>query len=128
MLKLVAFLSLFILLFTSCGAPMGDQVKSNNLSVFFMESINREKAILFAEFWKENGFVGDREQFIQLDKNNGIIEVKLIERTIYQDENLTIQEEAVLSELSRTLSKEVFQEPVEIIITDNTFRPLNKFN
>lgn len=119
-------LLLLLFLFTSCGVNMGTRIDKGNLSVFFMPSISQDKAILFANYWVENGFVGERKQVIQLDKEKDVIQVKLIERENYQDDLITINEEAILQQLERELKREVFLQETEIIITDNTFRPILK--
>lgn len=105
---------------------MGDRIDSGNLSVYFLEEVNREKAINFARYWKNKGFVGEKKQVIQLERENKSITVKLIEREIYHKDAFTINEEAMLQELERELSKEIFHEEVNILITDNTFRPISK--
>ncbi|PWH86919.1 hypothetical protein DIT68_01270 [Brumimicrobium oceani] len=105
---------------------MGDRIDNGNLSVYFLEGINKEKAINFAKYWKNNGFVGERQQVIQLEKENKRVVVKLIERELYHNDPITINEEAMLQELERTLKTEIFHQDVEIMITDNTFRPIIK--
>ncbi|WP_146194087.1 hypothetical protein [Brumimicrobium oceani] len=117
---------LLAVLFHSCGISMGDRIDNGNLSVYFLEGINKEKAINFAKYWKNNGFVGERQQVIQLEKENKRVVVKLIERELYHNDPITINEEAMLQELERTLKTEIFHQDVEIMITDNTFRPIIK--
>ncbi len=105
---------------------MGDRIDNGNLSVYFLEGVNKDKAISFARYWKNNGFIGDKKQVIQLEREDNAITVKLIERELYHKDAFTIQEEALLQDLERDLKKEVFIEEVNILITDNTFRPIIK--
>lgn len=105
---------------------MGDRVDNGNLSVYFLEGVDKEKAIQFSRFWKKNELVGEKKQIIQLEKVEEVIHVKLIERESYHSDPFTIEEEALLQDLERKLEKVVFEQEVEIVITDNTFRPILK--
>ncbi len=124
-LVLVSIFSLFI--FTNCGVPLGDRVDSENLKVYFEEGISKEDAITFSRFWQKNNFVGEKEQTIQLSLGaNKVVEVKLIEEEDFHNQALDLSEQVALSELKRMLEREVFQREVQLIITDNTFRPIDK--
>jgi hypothetical protein len=105
---------------------MGNRIDANNLQVYYLEGVSKETAIEFATYWKNNDFVGDRKQVIQLDKDEDGYLLKLIERAIYHEETLEIDEQAKLQELERSLEDEVFDENVTIVITDNTFRPIER--
>ncbi|RYM34721.1 hypothetical protein ERX46_04930 [Brumimicrobium glaciale] len=117
---------LVALLFQGCGISMGDRIDNGNLSVYFLEGINKEKAIEFSKYWRNNGFLGEEKQIIQLEREEKTVVIKLIEREMYHSDSFTINEEAMLQELERALKKEIFHEDVEIMITDNTFRPILK--
>lgn len=109
--------------------PMGDTVKTEDekVTVFYLEQVPKEKAIKFIKYWKNNGLIGEEPQKIQLDKlENGYFTVKLIEKSTYHEEPLSIHEESLLQELERNLETEVFKQEVSIIITDNTFRPIER--
>ena len=117
---------LVALFFQACGISMGTRIDNGNLSVYFLEEVNKEKAINFAKYWRDKGFVGEKKQVIQLEKGEQSVIVKLIEREMYHSDIFTIKEEAMLQQLERDLKKEIFHENVEIMITDNTFRPILK--
>ncbi|MFA5573677.1 MAG: hypothetical protein WC994_01345 [Brumimicrobium sp.] len=119
---------ILIFILYSCGVNMGTRIDIDNLNVFFLEGVQKEKAIAFANYWKDNGFIGERKQVIQLENDNNVILVKLIERDFFYDEPITIEEEMLLQNLERDLERKVFQQGVEIVITDNTFRPIEKRN
>lgn len=110
----------------SCGISMGNRIDNGRLSVYFLEEVPKEKAIAFAKYWRNTGLVGDRKQVIQLANNKNTIIVKLIERKMYHNDLLTITEEALIQQLERDLTRDVFHQNTEILITDNTFRPLLK--
>jgi hypothetical protein len=125
MLYIIGLLALLL----SCGMPMGNTVKTENekLTVYYLEKVPKVKAIKFLKYWKSNGFIGDNPQIIQLDVlENGSIAVKLIEKSIYHTASLSIHEESLLQELERSLERKVFEQEVTIIITDNTFRPIER--
>lgn len=108
---------------------MGDTVKTQDekLTVFYLEKVPKDKAIKFLKYWKNNGFIGEEPQIIQLDVlEDGAIAVKLIEKSTYQQKSLSIHEQSLLQELERNLEEEVFEQEVTIIITDNTFRPIER--
>jgi hypothetical protein len=125
---MIYILGLLAFLF-SCGMPMGDTVKTEDekLTVFYLEKVPKDKAIKFLKYWKNNGFIGEDPQVIQLDVlEDGAIAVKLIEKSIYLQESLTIHEQSLLQELERNLENKVFEQEITIIITDNTFRPIER--
>jgi len=125
---MIYILGLLVFLF-SCGMPMGDTVKTQDekLTVFYLEKVPKDKAIKFLKYWKNNGLIGEDPQVIQLDVlGNGAIAVKLIEKSTYQQKSLSIHEQSLLQELERNLEEEVFEQEVTIIITDNTFRPIER--
>lgn len=105
---------------------MGDRIDNGNLSVYFLEGIPKEKAIAFARYWRDNGYLDKRKQVIQLQNDRGVVVVKIIEREMYHDELLTITEEALIQQLERDLKRDVFNLDTEVLITDNTFRPILK--
>lgn len=107
---------------------MGSRVDNGNLSVYFLQEESKDDAILFAKYWKEQGYVGERKQIIQIEEEKDVVFLKLIERKSYQEEEINITEEALLQDIERDLEKNVFHKEVEIVITDNTFRPLQKRN
>lgn len=111
----------------ACGMPMGDRVDAKNLQVYYWDGVAKKDAIAFSKYWKDNSFVGEDKQVIQLTKEGEGYVLKLIEKPAYHNERLTIDELSKLQELGRTLSREVFRgEQVEIVITDNTFRPIDR--
>lgn len=118
-----------IALLTSCGMPMGDTVKTGDekLTVFYLEKVPKEKAISFLKYWKNNGFIGEEPQVIQLEiLEDESIGVKLIEKSSLHEKPLSIHEKSLMQELERTLEKEIFEQEVTILITDNTFRPIER--
>lgn len=122
----VFLIVLALLTLIACQPKMGSRVDTGNLSVFFLQGVDKEKAIAFAEYWRDNGFVGERKQTIQLDRDGEVILVKLIENERFHEELINISEEAMLQQIERDLKRNVFQQEVEIVITDNTLRPLLK--
>ncbi len=120
------FIAVLFVVISSCGIPMGNRIDAKNLQVYYLENVPKSKAISFAKFWKENGFVGDNKQVIQLDKNDKAYVIKLIEREEFQEQRLSIDEQSKLQELEYRLEEEVFEENATILITDNTFRPIER--
>lgn len=106
---------------------MGDRVDIDELKVFYLEPFDKKEAIEFAKFWRDNGFIGNESQFIQLSiSENDIIQVKIIEKEKYHDQYLSIEEQALISDLERLLEKNVFGKRVVIVITDNTFAEIER--
>ncbi len=120
------FIAIFFVVISGCGISMGNRIDAKNLQVYYLENVQKTKAIRFTKFWKENGFVGDTKQVIQLDKNDGGYVVKLIEREEFQEQRLSIDEQSKLQELEYRIEEEVFEENATILITDNTFRPIER--
>lgn len=125
-MRVLIFLGLFFLL-ANCGMPMGNRVDSKNLKVYYQDVVEKDKAIAFATYWRDNGFVGEKEQVIQLDRDeDGLLLVKLIEEEIYHDKKLSIIETSLIQQLERDLKAQIFDEEVLVVVTDNTFRPIER--
>jgi hypothetical protein len=121
-MKHIIPLILILSFIQSCGMPMGNRVDAENLKVYYMDGVEKEQAIRFARYWRDNGFIGDRPQYIQLSKDEkGLILVKLIEREFYREDELTIIELSLIQQLQRDLAKDVFEQEVEILITGDRF-------
>lgn len=125
-MKYFVHLIVILALSSACGVPMGDRVDGENLSVYYLEGVEKKRAVQFATYWQERGFAGDRKQTIQLEHENGEILVKIIERKAYQNDELSIEAQSQLQELARTLEKKIFDQKTRIVITDNTFRPIER--
>jgi hypothetical protein len=115
---------LALILISGCAAPLGDRIDGENLKVYYLEDVSKQMAIDFAKYWIANGFVGEKEQTIQLLTDEDKVIVKLIEKESYHDESLGISEVAMLQDLERVLKSDVFQKDVRIWICDDTFFPL----
>lgn len=113
-----------LILITGCAAPLGDRVDGENLKVYYLEDVSKQMAINFAKYWIANGFVGEKEQTIQLLTDEDKVIVKLIEKEIYHNETLGISEISKLQDLERLLKFGVFEKEVRIWICDDTFSPL----
>lgn len=121
-MKVNLYLLVIVGFLSGCGLPMGNRVDSENLNVYFLDDIEKNQAIEFARYWRDNGFVGARKQVIQLTRDeSGVVMVKLIERESYRGDELTIIELSLLQQLQRDLARDVFKEPVEVVITGDRF-------
>ncbi len=119
---------LLTLLLLSCGNPMGDIVKTQNLDVYYINGVNKEDAVKFTKFWKRNGFIGKAHQTIQLEllKNN-IVQVNLIEKKVFQDQPILLKEQIMLTRIQKMIRDSIFSKNrVNLVITDNTFKPLDR--
>lgn len=125
-LKSLTVLSILSIILFSCGMPMGNRVDKGNLKVYYLEGVKKQEAIDFANFWVDEGYVGEEEQTIQLEVSDEIILVKIIESVHYQNEPLSINEQAMLQDIERKLNKDVFSRTADLQITDNTFRPIDR--
>lgn len=107
---------------------MGDIVKTNNLDVYYINGISKENAVKFTQFWKRNGFIGDDKQTIQLEMlDNNIVHVNLIEKKFYQNKPLNLEEQISITRIQKMITDSVFNKNwVTIVITDNTFKPLQR--
>lgn len=107
---------------------MGDMVKTNSLDVYYINGIKKEQAVAFTKFWKRNGLIGKDSQTIQLEIiENEIVNVNLIEKKTFQNKTITYEEQLVLNKLQKMISDSVFtKNRVKIVITDNTFKPLER--
>lgn len=127
-IKTLSKIILLIILLVACGMPMGNRVDKGNLKVYYLEGVKKHEAIDFANFWVDEGYVGEEEQTIQLEVSDEILLIKIIESVHYQNEPLSINEQAMLQDIERKLNKDVFDRNAELQITDNTFRPIDRNN
>lgn len=107
---------------------MGDIVKTKNLDVYYINGVDKQQAVAFTRFWKRNGFIGKDKQTIQLDlSSNDIVNVNVIEKKFYQNKPLTLQDQMFLTKIQTMIRDSVFENKrVNIVITDNTFKPLQR--
>jgi len=113
-------------IFTACGVSMGDRIDTENLQVYYLDNVTKDEAIAFTQFWKKNQLIGSEKQTIQLDRVEDIFTVKLIEKKAFHEKALSVPEQASLYELRRMIEEQVVKGAVEIQITDNTFRPIER--
>lgn len=123
-MKKIIIVIVSLVFLASCSENLGDRVDTKNLKVYYLDSVPKDLAIKFTEFWRDNGFIGDSPQYIQLDKEKDLYIVRLIEKEKYHDSPLTISQQTKLNDLERKLSKQVFKKRTIIEITDNTFREI----
>jgi hypothetical protein len=127
-LKKSAILLSFALLFVACSQDHGSKLESAEMDIFFTNQSDEEIARKIAVYWKENHFLGDKKQFLQLNRKGKSLELKLIAKEKFSVASFSFDERALLKGLQDSLQKVVEPEHLELVIADKQFNTLYNIN
>jgi hypothetical protein len=117
------------LLFLSCQGKLGSRVESENLTLYFDDNQDFETAKSLAIFWKENGLIGSRKQFIKLTKEKNIYFISLIANEPESIKTLDFNSRKQLLDLQIQIDSILPAETKSnIVICDKNFKPIYKIN
>ncbi len=123
------FLLLTLALITACSSGYGNKVTGGNLTVFFADRANEEKATQLAEYWREKKLTGNRAQSIRLLEGQQSYHLYLIASNPDEILSLPPHERQLLIDLQQALNETLFrQKPCALYISDTRFKPIIKVN
>jgi len=126
-IKISSLFFLFILL-SACGQDYGNKLESTELDIFFTNSDDEETARNIAVYWKEHQLLGEKKQFLQLERNGQILELKLIPSEKFEPKQFSFDERATLKSLQDSLQKVVQPNRLELVISNRQFKTLYNIN
>jgi hypothetical protein len=121
-------LFLLIILLGACGQDYGNKLESNEIDIYFTNQKDEEIARKIGLFWKENQLLGTKKQYLQLDRKEKAIELKLIPSEKFDVNQLSFDERSVLKSLQDSLRLYLKNHELELVIADRQFKSLYNIN
>ena len=128
MLKRVLAFSFIFLLF-GCSSDFGSKIIGGNLTVYYIEESDIDKAEEVAMFWKKNQLISVEKQDVQLLKVEGVYNLRIISNGDADTKNMSFDERKLLLELQKKIKKAIFpNNTFELVICNNKFEPIYNLN
>ena len=119
----------FIFLLFGCSSDFGNKIIGGNLTVYYIEESDIDKAEEIAIFWKNNQLIPDEKQDVQLIKFEKEYKLKIISNDIDNTKNMSFDERKLLLELQKNIKKAIFPDNTfELVICNNKFEPIYNLN
>ena len=119
----------FIFLLLGCSNDFGNKIIGGNLTVYYVEKSDIDKAEEIAIFWKNNQLIPDEKQDVQLIKFEKEYKLKIISNDIDNTKNMSFDERKLLLELQKNIKKAIFPDNTfELVICNNKFEPIYNLN
>lgn len=109
---------------TACDSRYGNEVRGGNLTVYFTDAKDELHAEKIALFWKEHDLLGKGKQDLQLIRNGGVHELRLIANKPSTVKSMKFEEFKLLNELQTELRNELSIPDLELVICDAKFEPI----
>lgn len=120
---------IFILfLFISCGKEMGSKIVGGNLSVYYLEKSDKDKAESIAKYWKNNNLIAVGKQDIQLVRFQDGYELRLITKNSKNVNKMPFNERKILSDLQRDISDSLKLKGLQLVLCNSNFKPIFNIN
>lgn len=113
----------------SCSSPTAHRIEAQNLTVFFEKKKDFELAKKFAHYWKDEGFVASKHQYLKLTRSANQLTLHLIASQAKRDVPTSFerrQQFLVLQHKLDSLFENKFQ--TAIVICDANFQILEHIN
>jgi hypothetical protein len=124
----ISSLFLLLILLGACGQDYGNKLESNELDIFFTNPDDEEIARNIAMYWKEHQLLGEKKQFLQIERKGQILELKLIPSAKFEPKQFSFDERAILKSLQDSLQKVVHPNRLELVIANRQFKTLYNIN
>lgn len=120
---------IFILfLFISCGKEMGSKIVGGNLSVYYLEKSDKDKAESIAKYWKNNNLIAVGKQDLQLVRFQDGYELRLITKNSKNVNKMPFNERKILSDLQRDISDSLKLKGLQLVLCNSNFKPIFNIN
>lgn len=121
----ITIIAALLPLVVACSSGFGSKLASDKLDVYYSDASLQSYADSLGSYWTKNGLTGSRKQSIQLEYSKKGYAVKIIRSQEFEKQDLSVEEIALLNELTVALSNEVFnKKAVNIVICDDEFKPI----
>ena len=119
----------FIFILISCSSEFGNKIIGGELTVYYIEESDVNKAEKVAIFWKENQLLSGEKQDIQLIKNDKGYVLKLISDDLENTQNMSFDERKLLLDLQKSIKDTIFPDnSLELVICNSKFEPIYNLN
>lgn len=119
----------FIFLLFGCSSDFGNKIIGGNLTVYYIEESDIDKAEEVAMFWKKNQLISVEKQDVQLVKVEGVYNLRIISNEDADAKNMSFDERKLLLELQKKIKKAIFpNNTFELVICNNKFEPIYNLN
>lgn len=123
------FFCFVFLISLSCQQNYGNKLESEQLDVYYMQKKDEMYARKIGEFWKENNYLTNKKQSLQLDYSEGVYLLKLVVSDTLVLKNLSFDERNILLGLQKEIGEKVFpKNNFEIVLSDQRFKSLYNIN
>jgi hypothetical protein len=121
---------IFILLgLLSCSSDYGNRVEGGELSVYFTNEKDGEKAQEIAEYMRDKDLLSGVQQDLQLVRTEDGYLLRMIASEPELAKNMSFRERKLLLELQRQFQDSVFmKDKIELVICNNKFEPIYDLN
>ncbi len=126
-MNVIKVLLVFFLL-SSCGNEMGNKVVGGNLSVYYLESSDKDKAESIARYWKNNDFITTQKQDLQLVQYQDGYELRLIARNPDRVKQMPFNERKLLIDLQKELIDSLNLNGLQLVLCNSKFEPIFNIN
>jgi hypothetical protein len=126
-MNVIKVLLVFFLL-SSCGNEMGNKVVGGNLSVYYLESSDKDKAESIARYWKNNDFITTQKQDLQLVQYQDGYELRLIARNPDRVKQMPFNERKLLIDLQKELMDSLNLNGLQLVLCNSKFEPIFNIN
>lgn len=117
--------TLFILslaLLSACNSNYGEVVVRDKVQVFYLEPITLSQAKTLADYWMEKGLVNEKTQYLQLSKEDEVIQLKLVANDSSLLEEIPFEIQLHLFKLDSMLRADLFtKSEIRLLISDKQF-------
>lgn len=125
MFKLLFIIS--IILLGSCTDSTDSQVSGGDFTVHFDNPKDKQIAVKLVEFWKSEHLITSKKQDIKMVRTKSGFDLYLVSTVRKPGDQLSFEELEAISILKKRLENQIFRkESVEIIISDENFKPMFK--
>ena len=122
------FFSFIFLCLTACNSEVENRVYGDQLTVYFPDAQNEALAKEVALYWKNNDLLTGVDQDLQLISVEGGYQLNLIKSDAFKNDEVSFEDQKLLTVLSDSLEKIVFKSNLTITICNNKFEPIYKVN
>lgn len=127
-LKTWLFLFSIVLLSSSCNQNYGNKLESDELDIYYVHSRDESLAKNIGLYWKAKGFLGDKKQYLRLDRAENTPTLQLVVSTKEYASGLSFDERKLLLDLQDSLRELRNAKNLEIELCDNNFQTLYNIN
>lgn len=127
-LKTLFFLASLLLISTACNQNYGNKLESDELDIYYVQATDESLAKNIGLFWKTNQLLGDKKQYLRLNRTEKMLTLQLVVSAKEYASGLSFDERKLLLDLQDSLRELPNAKSLEIELCDNNFTSLYNIN